>query len=236
MICIILLLLISNENQSRLGDNVQEGLDCLHFELHPTLDLQIIVFWMRTPGGKWVIVNTDRLRHLLLVQGLHTLSSALEYDEFFLDSEDDSMNVIIDGLVKNMVLHLEWNIDRVKNMEKVVPCDGPRPWVIRDNVDHFFRENKSRVVTVKEKKDESKEKRLEDVMIVRDFPEIFPEDLPGLPPIRLVEFQIDLVPGAAPVAQAQYRLAPSEMEEFSTQLQELSDKGFIRPSSSPWGA
>ncbi|GJX69206.1 putative reverse transcriptase domain-containing protein, partial [Tanacetum coccineum] len=87
-----------------------------------------------------------------------------------------------------------------------------------------------------ETEDMSKEKRLEDVSTVRDFPEVFPEDLPGLPPKQQVEFQIDLVPGAAPVAQAPYRLAPSEMEELSTQLQELSDKGFIRPSSSPWGA
>ncbi|GJZ11825.1 putative reverse transcriptase domain-containing protein [Tanacetum coccineum] len=91
-------------------------------------------------------------------------------------------------------------------------------------------------VTVKENKDKLKEKRLEDVSTVRDFPEVFPEDLLGLPPIRQVEFQIDLVPGAAPVARAPYRLAPSEMEELSTQLQELSDRGFIRPSSSPWGA
>ncbi|GJT81952.1 putative reverse transcriptase domain-containing protein [Tanacetum coccineum] len=91
-------------------------------------------------------------------------------------------------------------------------------------------------VTVKENKDESKEKRLEDVPTVRDFPEVFPEDLLGLPPVRQVEFQIDLVPGVAPVARAPYRLARSEMEELSTQLQELSDKGFIRPSSSPWGA
>ncbi|GKF93083.1 hypothetical protein Tco_0279802, partial [Tanacetum coccineum] len=91
-------------------------------------------------------------------------------------------------------------------------------------------------ITVKENKDKSKEKQLEDVPTVRDFLEVFPEDLPGLPPIRQVEFQIDLVPGAAPVARAPYRLAPSEMEELSTQLQELSDRGFIRPSSSPWGA
>ncbi|GJT46648.1 hypothetical protein Tco_0955363 [Tanacetum coccineum] len=69
-------------------------------------------------------------------------------------------------------------------------------------------------VTVKENKDESKEKRLEDVPTIRDFLEVFPEDLPGLPPTQQVEFQIDLVPGAAPVAQA-----PSEMEELSTQLQ-----------------
>ncbi|GJS18843.1 reverse transcriptase domain-containing protein [Tanacetum coccineum] len=85
-------------------------------------------------------------------------------------------------------------------------------------------------------KQESKEKRLEDVHIIRDFPEVFPEDLPGLPPPRQVEFRIDLIPGAAPVARAPYRLAPSEMKELSKQLQELLEKGFIRPSSSPWGA
>ncbi|GJZ30189.1 putative reverse transcriptase domain-containing protein [Tanacetum coccineum] len=65
----------------------------------------------------------------------------------------------------------------------------------------------------------------------KDFPEVFPEDLSGLPPTRQVEFQIDLVPGAAPVARAPYRLAPSEMKELSEQLKELSDKGFIRPRS-----
>ncbi|GJY06431.1 putative reverse transcriptase domain-containing protein [Tanacetum coccineum] len=91
-------------------------------------------------------------------------------------------------------------------------------------------------VTTKETEDKSGEKRLEDVPIVQDFPEVFPEDLPGLPPTRQVEFQIDLMLGAAPVARAPYRLAPSEMKELSEQLQELSDKGFIRPSSSPWGA
>nr|GEX08455.1 putative reverse transcriptase domain-containing protein [Tanacetum cinerariifolium] len=62
------------------------------------------------------------------------------------------------------------------------------------------------------------------------------EDLPRLPPTRQVEFQIKLVPGVAPVARAPYRLASSELQELSTQLQELSNKGFIRPSSSPWGA
>ncbi|GJR16502.1 hypothetical protein Tco_0799154 [Tanacetum coccineum] len=91
-------------------------------------------------------------------------------------------------------------------------------------------------VTTIEIEDKSEKKRLENVPIVQDFPEVFPEDLPGLPPTRQVEFQIDLVPGAAPVARAPYRLAPSEMKELSEQLKELSDKGFIRPSSSPWGA
>nr|GEX00354.1 hypothetical protein [Tanacetum cinerariifolium] len=80
------------------------------------------------------------------------------------------------------------------------------------------------------------EKQLEDVLTIRDFPEVFPEDLPGLLPRKQVEFQIDLVAGDAPVAQSPYRLAPSEMQELSAQLKELSDKGFIRPSSLPWGA
>nr|GFA64340.1 putative reverse transcriptase domain-containing protein [Tanacetum cinerariifolium]GFA64343.1 putative reverse transcriptase domain-containing protein [Tanacetum cinerariifolium] len=91
-------------------------------------------------------------------------------------------------------------------------------------------------ITTKEVEDKSEKKRLEDVPIVRNFPEVFPKDLSGLPPTRPVEFQIDLVPGAAPVARAPYRLAPSEMKELAKQLKELSDKGFIRPSSSPWGA
>nr|GEU94208.1 reverse transcriptase domain-containing protein [Tanacetum cinerariifolium] len=82
-------------------------------------------------------------------------------------------------------------------------------------------------ITEKKTKDKSEEKRLEDVPIVCDFPKVFP----GVPPTRQVEFQIDLVPGAAPITWAPY-----EMKELSDQLQELSDKGFIRPSSSPWGA
>ncbi|GJS12573.1 putative reverse transcriptase domain-containing protein [Tanacetum coccineum] len=88
-------------------------------------------------------------------------------------------------------------------------------------------------ITAKKVEDNSKEKRLEDVLIVRDFLEVFPEDLSGIPPARQVEFQIDLVLGAAPVVRAPYQLALSEMKELSDQLQELSDKGFIRPSSSP---
>ncbi|GKE03466.1 putative reverse transcriptase domain-containing protein, partial [Tanacetum coccineum] len=90
------------------------------------------------------------------------------------------------------------------------------------------------IAQVMEKK--SDEKRLENIPVVREFPKNFPEDLPGLPQIRQVEFQIYLIPGVAPVARAPYRLAPLEMQELSDQLQELADKCFIRPSTSPWGA
>ncbi|GJY13169.1 hypothetical protein Tco_0382478, partial [Tanacetum coccineum] len=91
-------------------------------------------------------------------------------------------------------------------------------------------------ISTKKEEDKSEGKQIKDVPIIRDFPEVFLEDLSGLPPARPVEFQIDLIPGAAPVARAPYRLASSEMKELSEQLYELSDKGFIRPSSSPWKA
>ncbi|GJV63996.1 putative reverse transcriptase domain-containing protein [Tanacetum coccineum] len=91
-------------------------------------------------------------------------------------------------------------------------------------------------ISAKKEEDKSEGKQLKDVPIVQEILECFFETLSGLPSARPVEFQIDLIPGAAPVAQAPYRLAPSEMKELLEQLQELSNKGFIRPSSSPWGA
>jgi hypothetical protein len=82
----------------------------------------------------------------------------------------------------------------------------------------------------------SKSTSVQDIPVVRDHPDVFPEELPGLPPTRQEEFRIDLIPGTAPVAKTPYRLAPPEMQELSEQLQELLDRGLIRPSSSPWGA
>ncbi|KAI3805406.1 hypothetical protein L1987_27757 [Smallanthus sonchifolius] len=78
-------------------------------------------------------------------------------------------------------------------------------------------------------------KELDDVPVVREYPEVFPEDLPGIPPDREIEFRIDLVPDAQPVAKAPYRPAPVEMKELMAQLDELLEKGFIQPSISPWG-
>ncbi|XP_074335508.1 uncharacterized protein LOC141672725 [Apium graveolens] len=77
---------------------------------------------------------------------------------------------------------------------------------------------------------------LVDVNVVCEFPDVFPEDLDGLPPQREVEFSIDLLPSAQPISKAPYRMAPLELQELKEQLQELLEKGFIRPSVSPWGA
>ncbi|KAK1422572.1 hypothetical protein QVD17_17855 [Tagetes erecta] len=83
---------------------------------------------------------------------------------------------------------------------------------------------------------ETKGKELDQIPVVNEFSDVFPDELSGVPPEREIEFKIDLVPGANPVAKSPYRLAPSEMKELMSQLQDLLDKGFIRPSVSPWGA
>nr|GEW13519.1 hypothetical protein [Tanacetum cinerariifolium] len=69
-----------------------------------------------------------------------------------------------------------------------------------------------------------------------EFPDVFPDELPGIPPVREVEFNIELIPGAEPISKAPYRMAPVELKELKDQLQELLERGFIRPSVSPWGA
>ncbi|GKD50638.1 putative reverse transcriptase domain-containing protein, partial [Tanacetum coccineum] len=139
------------------------------------------------------------------------------YDVELADGKVIRINTIIRGCIVNFLNH-PFNINlmpiELGSFDVIIGC-------------HVFLA----YITEKNIEDKSKEKRPKDVPVVRNFQEVFPEDLPGVPPTRQVEFQIDLVPGAAPVARAPYRLAPSEMKELSEQLQELSDKGFIRPSS-----
>ncbi|GKB27449.1 putative reverse transcriptase domain-containing protein [Tanacetum coccineum] len=144
------------------------------------------------------------------------------YDIELVDGRIIGLNIILRGCTLNLLNH-PFNINlmliELGSFDAIIGCP-------------IFLAH----VTTKETEDKSKEKQLEDVPIVWDFPDVFPEDFLGIPPTRQVEFQINLVPGVALVARAPYRLAPSEMKDLLEQLKELSDKGFIRPSSSPWGA
>nr|GEU64001.1 hypothetical protein [Tanacetum cinerariifolium] len=138
------------------------------------------------------------------------------YDVELVDGRVIGLNTILRGCTLNFLNH-PFNIDlmpvELGSFDAIISMD----WLAKYQA---------------ESEDKSEKKRLEDVLIVRDFPKVFLEDLPGLPSTRQVEFQIDLIPGAAPVARAPYRLAPSEMKELSDKLKEPSDKGFIRPRSS----
>ncbi|GJW95434.1 putative reverse transcriptase domain-containing protein [Tanacetum coccineum] len=124
---------------------------------------------------------------------------------------------------ETLIVHGDGSNQGNETRLNIISCTKTQKYLLKGH--HVFLAH----VTTKETEDKSGEKRLEDVPIVRDFPEVFPKELSGLPPTRQVEFQIDLMPGAAPVARAPYRLAPSEMKELSNQLKEISDKGFIRP-------
>ncbi|GJU22079.1 putative reverse transcriptase domain-containing protein [Tanacetum coccineum] len=170
--------------------------------------------------GRIIWVNT-------LIRGctLNFLNHPFNID--LMPVEMGSFDVIID---KTLIFHGDGSNNGHESRLNIISCTKTQKYLL-EGCPIFLAQ-----VTMKEAEDKSKEKQLEEVPIVQDFPEVFPEDLPGIPPTRQVEFQIDLIPGAAPVARAPYRLAPSEMKELSDQLKELSDKGFIRPSSSPWGA
>jgi hypothetical protein len=79
------------------------------------------------------------------------------------------------------------------------------------------------------------ELKLEDIHVIREYPDVFPDELPRMPPERAIEFKIELQPGTIPVAKAPYKISHVEMKELKVQLQGLLDKGYIPPSTSPWG-
>nr|GFD28363.1 putative reverse transcriptase domain-containing protein [Tanacetum cinerariifolium] len=143
-----------------------------------------------------------------------------------------STNTILRGCALNLVNHL-FKIDlmpiELGTFDIIIRMD----WLILHDAvivcgkKEVHMPLKKRTLVVKVVENEPAEKRLEDVPVICKFLYVFPEDLPGLLPPRQVEFEIELVPGAAPVARAPYRLAPSKMKELAKQLQELSDKGFI---------
>nr|GEV54050.1 hypothetical protein [Tanacetum cinerariifolium] len=153
-----------------------------------------------------------------------------------------STNTVLKGCTLNLVNHI-FEIDLIPielgTFDVIIGMD----WLVKHDIVIICGEKvvhrpygNEMLIVESDKGSKSKEKRMEDVPVICDFPEVFLEELPGLPPSRQVEFRIDLVARAVPVARAPYRLAPSEIKELSVQLQELLEKGFIRLSSSPWGS
>ncbi|GKC98330.1 putative reverse transcriptase domain-containing protein [Tanacetum coccineum] len=167
------------------------------------------------------------------------------YEVELADGRVVCMNTILKGCTLSLVNHT-FEIDlmpiELGTFNVIIGMD----WLVKQNVVIIYGEKVFRIpygdktLIVEGDKGRSRLKIIlcikAHVPVIRDFPEVFPEELPGLPPPRQVEFRIDLVLGAALVARASYRLAPFEMKELSVQLQELLEKGFIRPSLSLWGA
>ncbi|GKA61712.1 putative reverse transcriptase domain-containing protein [Tanacetum coccineum] len=221
----------------------------------PQLGISRVLFVMSVGGrdilGR-IVLSADRSFVSSTFSALLDVAPSIldtSYDVKFADGRISETNVVLRGCTLGLLGH-PFNIDlmpvKLGSFGVIIGMD----WLAKYHALIVCDEKVARIpygdkkgcqvylaqVTSKKAEDKSEEKRLEDVPIVQEFPKVFPEDLPGLPPAQQVEFQIDLVPGAAPVARAPYRLAPAKTQELSTQLQELSDIGLIRPSSSPRGA
>nr|GEW12109.1 putative reverse transcriptase domain-containing protein [Tanacetum cinerariifolium] len=184
---------------------------------------------------RFVNVNFSRLIDIEPVKVDHSYEVELDNGRVV------STNTILRGCALNLVNQL-FEIDLMPNELVTFDVIIRMDWLILHDAVvlcgkkevHVPLKKKTLVVKVIEK--EPTKRRLKDVPVICKFPDVFIEDLLGLLPPLQVEFEIELVPGATPMARAPYRLAPSEMKELAKQLQELSDKGFIQPSSSPWGA
>ncbi|GJV34605.1 reverse transcriptase domain-containing protein [Tanacetum coccineum] len=165
------------------------------------------------------------------------------YDIEMADGNLVGTNTVIQGctlILLNQTFKVDLMPIKLGSLDVVIGMDWLSKYHARISCDekvvHIPINDETLIILAQVMEKKSDEKRLEDIPVVREFSEVFPEDLPGLPSVRQVEFQIDLMPGAALVDRAPYRLASSEMQELSNQLQELADRGFIRPSTSPWGA
>ncbi|GJX52947.1 putative reverse transcriptase domain-containing protein [Tanacetum coccineum] len=151
------------------------------------------------------------------------------YDIEMADENLVSTNTVIKGCTLTL-LNQPFEIDlmpiKLGSFDVVIGMDWLSKYHAKilcdEKVVHIPINGETLIIRVMEKK--SDEKKLEDIPVVKEFPDVFPEDLPGIPPVCQVEFQIDLIPEAAPVARTPYRLAPSEMQELSNQLQELTDR------------
>nr|GEU74180.1 reverse transcriptase domain-containing protein [Tanacetum cinerariifolium] len=139
-----------------------------------------------------------------------SLASMLNIPPITLDTAYDIE--MADGNLFDVVIGMDW----LSKYHAKILCD--------EKVVHIPIDGETLIIRAQVMEKKSDEKSLEDILVVREFLEVFPEELPGLSPVRQVEFQIDLIPEAAPVVRAPYRLAPSEMQELSNQLQELADR------------
>ncbi|KAL8090813.1 hypothetical protein AgCh_040034 [Apium graveolens] len=222
------MLLDSGATRSFITESVIDRLNCIAYPLEPNLIIEVENQERVTTNR--VCPNCD-----MVIEGRHISADLIPFKlgEF------------------DVILGMNW----LSNHDAQIECKSKKVKLrTKDGVEVIFRGKKQerKFLTVIQTKRllrqgceaylahikdiEAESLRIEDIPVVKDFPDVFPDELPGLPPDREIEFTIDLAPGKEPVSKAPYRMAPVEMKELATQLQELLDKGVIHPSVSPWGA
>jgi hypothetical protein len=126
-------------------------------------------------------------------------------------------------------------IDYLTKYDRVISC-AKRMVTLTSPQGERIEVNVSMPATAETMVNQLEEKSLEHIRIVCEYPDVFPEELPGMPPDRDIEFSIEPLPGTAPILKRAYRMDVKDLIELKKQIEELLEKGFIRPSSSPWGA
>jgi len=151
------------------------------------------------------------------------------------------MNIMGVEFLANLIVLKSSGIDVILRMDWLAGCDGviqchKRSVLLTspqgDKVEFVSDALPKGVATV----NQMKGMQLEDIKVVCEYPDVFPEDLPGMPPDRDIEFSIDLLPDTAPISKRPYGMDVKDLSELKKQIEELLKKGFIHPSSSPWGA
>nr|AAQ56531.1 putative polyprotein [Oryza sativa Japonica Group] len=177
-------------------------------------------------------MEVEDLRHPLMVSTPRNQALSLQ--------RSPSVRIEIKGVpfLANLILLESKDLDVILGMDWLARHRGVIDCANRKVT---LTSNDGRVVTVHALSSESLRSRLnqitlEEIPIVREYPDVFPDDLPGMPPKRDIEFRIDLVPGTTPIHKRPYRMAANELAEVKRQVDDLLQKGYIRPSSSPWGA
>ncbi|CAL1388171.1 unnamed protein product [Linum trigynum] len=204
--------------------------------MHARPELLSSNIFVKTPVGDTIVVNHVYVGCPMIVSGVTLLADLmiLPIDEFDVILGMDWLSrhrAVVNCHTKEVVFEVpEQGSVVFSGIRQAVPSclisTSKVLSLIKEGCVAFL----AHVVEVKEEKDPK------DVEVVNEFLDVFPSDLPGLPPDREVEFTIELLPGTAPISIPPYRMAPVELKELKEQLQELLDKGFIRPSVSPWGA
>jgi hypothetical protein len=150
------------------------------------------------------------------------------------------INIMGVDFLANLVVLKSWGIDVILGMDWLSSCDGviqcrKRSVLLTspqgERIEYVSTPSSSSGVV-----NTVEGKSLEEIRVVNEFPDVFPEDLPGMPPDRDIEFSIELIPGTAPISKRPDRMDVKDLAELKKQIEELLSKGFIRPSSSPWGA
>jgi hypothetical protein len=170
-------------------------------------------YMISTPRGK--IGSNQLIRYVPIQLG----SKVIKTDVVLLPLEGMDIILGMDWMTKHKVL-----LDIVSRVIEIdSPYDGATTLYLPQQ--EHFNSYVFAIIDIK----------LEDIPIVCEYPDVFPDDLPGMPPNRDIEFIIELQPGTAPISKRPYQMPPNELAELKIQLQDLPDKGFIRPSASPWG-